>query len=368
MALVKASRDALLKPLQVVAGIVEKKNTMPILANVLIQKQGTELRFVATDTEMQISTIAHLGGDSDDMAITVSARKVIDVLRALPDASEVALSIQARKASITAGKSRVSLQTMAAEEFPQVLVQELFTNRLTVPQKAFKHLLSMVSYAMAQQDIRYYLNGLLLVTDDKKLKLVATDGHRLAYCDMDLDDSMPRQDLIVPRKTVGEWMRLLQDVDDPISLEFGQQRLRASFGGIELVSKLIEGKFPDYERVIPQGLERVASIDRALFASSLQRASIVTTEKFKGVRLSFQHDALTIQTNNADQEEAVDEIAMDYAAERTEIGFNVQYLLEVLQHLKTDQVCISLRDGSASALITVPNHPNFKYVVMPMRI
>ena len=368
MALVRATRDALLKPLQVVAGIVEKKNTMPILANVLIQKQGAELRFVATDTEMQISTSAQLGTDAEDMAITVSARKLIDVLRALPDSNEISLSVQARKASITAGKSRVSLQTMAAEEFPQVLVQELFTHRLSVPQQAFKHLLNMVSYAMAQQDIRYYLNGLLLVTDAHKLKLVATDGHRLAYCDMDLEESMPRQDLIIPRKTVGEWMRLLQDVDDPLTLEFGQQRLRASFGGVELISKLIEGKFPDYERVIPQGLERIATMNRALLASSLQRASIVTTEKFKGVRLKFEQDALSIQTNNADQEEAFDEIAMSYAAETTEIGFNVHYLLEVLQHLKTEEVCIALRDGTASALITVPDNAHFKYVVMPMRI
>ena len=368
MALVKASRDALLKPLQVVAGIVEKKNTMPILANVLIQKQGEDLRFVATDTEMQISTTAQFGGKADDMAITVSARKLIDVLRALPETSEVSLSIQARKASITTGKSRVSLQTMAAEEFPHVLVQEVFTHRLTVPQQAFKHLLSMVSYAMAQQDIRYYLNGLLLVTDGHKLKVVATDGHRLAYCDMDLEQAMPRQDLIVPRKTIGEWMRLLQDVEEPLVLEFGQQRLRASFSGIELVSKLIEGKFPDYERVIPQGLGRLATIDRALLASSLQRASIVTTEKFKGVRLRFEKDHLSIQTTNADQEEAVDEIAMSYDSETTEIGFNVQYLLEVLQHLKTEEISIALRDGSASALITVPDNNHFKYVVMPMRI
>jgi DNA polymerase-3 subunit beta len=368
MALVKASRDALLKPLQVVAGIVEKKNTMPILANVLIQKKGQDLRFVATDTEMQISTTAQLGSNADDMAITVSARKLIDVLRALPESSDISLSVQARKATITAGKSRVSLQTMAAEEFPHVLVQEVFTQRLTVPQQAFKHLLSMVSYAMAQQDIRYYLNGLLLVTDGHKLKLVATDGHRLAYCDMDLEQAMPRQDLIVPRKTVGEWMRLLQDVEDPLVLEFGQQRLRASFGGIELVSKLIEGKFPDYERVIPQGLGRIATIDRALLASSLQRASIVTTEKFKGVRLRFENDNLSIQTTNAEQEEAFDELAMSYQAETTEIGFNVQYLLEVLQHLKTEEISVALRDGSASALITVPDNSHFKYVVMPMRI
>jgi len=368
MALVKASRDALLKPLQVVAGIVEKKNTMPILANVLIEKHGLDLRFVATDTEMQISTTAQLGSGNNDIAITVSARKLIDVLRALPESSEVSLSFQARKASITAGKSRVSLQTMAAEEFPQVLVQEAFSHQISVPQQAFRQLLSMVAYAMAQQDIRYYLNGMLLVTDGHQLKLVATDGHRLAYCAIDLDQEMPRQDLIIPRKTVVEWMRLLQDVEDPITLEFGQQRLRARFGGIELVSKLIEGKFPDYERVIPQGLERIATIDRALFASSLQRASIVTTEKFKGVRLRFDQDTLSIQTNNAEQEEAVDEMAIDYQADSTDIGFNVQYLLEVLNHLKTEHICIALRDGSASALITVPDNQHFKYVVMPMRI
>lgn len=368
MALVKASRDALLKPLQVVSGIVEKKNTMPILANVLIEKHGEDLRFVATDTEMQITTHAQLGDSDDDLAITVSARKIIDVLRALPESSVVSVSLQSRKATISAGKSRISLQTMAAEEFPKVLVQDAFTHGLRVSQKDFRQLLSAVSYAMAQQDIRYYLNGLLLVTEGKKLKLIATDGHRLAYCDMDLEEEMPKQDLIIPRKTVGEWMRLLQDIDDPITLEFSPQRLRASFSGIELLSKLIEGKFPDYERVIPQGLERIATIDRALFASSLQRASIVTTEKFKGVRLSFETDVLKIQTTNADQEEAVDELGIHFDAPSTEIGFNVQYLLEVLQHLKTEEINVALRDGTASALITIPNNPHFKYVVMPMRI
>jgi len=272
MALVKASRDVLLKPLQVVSGIVEKKNTMPILANVLIEKQGLDLRFVATDTEMQISTQAQLGDTSEDMAITVSARKLMDVLRALPDTSEVSITVHSRKATISAGKSRISLQTMAAEEFPQVLIQEEFKHQLRLTQRDFRQLLSMVSYAMAQQDIRYYLNGLLLVTDGKKLKIIATDGHRLAYCDTDLDEDMPRQEMIIPRKTVAEWMRLLQDVDDLITLEFSPHRLRASFGGIELLSKLIEGKFPDYERVIPQGLERIAVIDRALLVSSLQRA------------------------------------------------------------------------------------------------
>jgi DNA polymerase-3 subunit beta len=369
MQFIQATRDAILKPLQTVAGIVEKRHTLPILANVLLTKDGEKVRFLATDVEIQIETAASLGPGKTEAATTVSARKLLDILRALPEGIEVGIGLTGKKVSIQAGRSRYALQALGAEDFPTVSVNTAFVASFSLPQKQLKALFHMVHFAMAQQDIRYYLNGLLLVTDADKVKVVATDGHRLAYSEATIEGaSMARHEVIIPRKTVLELQRLLSDSDDAVQIDVASNQIRLQFGDVTLVSKLVEGKFPDYQRVIPQGYKKRIVIERDVLGSTLGRASILTSDKFKGVRLSLAPSVLKIQTNNAEQEEANEELEIDYDGEALEIGFNVSYLQDVLSNLKTEQVQVELGDANSSALISVPGDSSFKYVVMPMRI
>ena len=369
MLFMKADRDAILKPLSTVAGIVERRHTLPILANVLLRKQGPTISFLASDVEIQVQTSAELGAGDEVAATTVSARKLIDLLRALPDGVEVSLKLDDKRATLQAGRSRFALQTLGAEDFPTVNVSEQFNATFELPQKQLKHLFQMVHFAMAQQDIRYYLNGLLLVTDGEHVRVVATDGHRLAYCHAQIDAAaLPRHEVIVPRKTVLELQRLLADSDEPVRIEVASNQVRFTFGDVQMISKLVEGKFPDYQRVIPSGYTRQLACSREALGSSLARASILTSDKFKGVRLGLAPGSLRIQTSNAEQEEAVEELEVDYANEPMEIGFNVGYLQDVLANLKTEQVKIEFGDANTSALLTVPGNDDFRYVVMPMRI
>jgi len=368
MQLVKTHRDTLLRPLQVVSGIVERRHTLPILANILIRKDGERVSFLSTDIEVQITTHANVGSGSDIAATTVAARKLLDILRALPDGDDVALSLANKRMTVQSGKSRFALQTLAAEEFPTVAQAEQYSATVTLPQKTLKHLFNMVHFAMAQQDIRYYLNGLLLVVDGKNVIAVATDGHRLAFCQVEVDQEFPRQEVIIPRKTIIELQRLLEESDEPVQLDIAGNQVRLTFADIELVSKLVEGKFPDYTRVIPKGYKNDFTIDRDRLLRSLQRAAIMTSDKFKGVRCVISPGSMKISSTNADQEEAVDELEIDYGGDSIDIGFNVSYLLDVLNNLKCDNVNIALGDANSSALITVPDNADFKYVVMPMRI
>ena len=374
MQLVKTSRDNLLRPLQIVSGIVERRHTLPILANLLIRKSGSNVSFLSTDIEIQITTHAECGVGSDTVATTVAARKLLDILRAMPD-GEVALSLNDKRMTVQSGKSRFALQTLAAEEFPTVAEASEFGASVSLPQKTFKHLLAMVHFAMAQQDIRYYLNGMLLVVDGKKVMAVATDGHRLAYCGVELDaeatsgEGAPsRQEVIIPRRTILELQRLLEDNDDPVQVQLAANQVKFTFANIELISKLVEGKFPDFQRVIPKGYKNAFAIDRVKLQQALQRTAILTTDKFKGVRCILDTHVLKISSTNADQEEAQEELELDYSGDALDIGFNVTYLLDVLANLKSEQVQVSLGDSNSSALITVPEDDNFKYVVMPMRI
>jgi DNA polymerase III subunit beta len=366
MQLVKASRDALLKPLQVVSGIVERRQTLPILANILVRKDGERVSFTATDLEIQIQTSADIGAGKDAAATTVAARKLVDILRTLPEA-DVALSLSNRKMAIASGKSRFNLQTLAAEEFPTIAQAE-FTADFTLPASTFKYLLSMVHFAMAQQDIRYYLNGMLLVVDGTTVRAVATDGHRLALCEVAKDGASGKIEAIIPRKTVLELSRLLPDSDEPVRVQMAANQVKFSFGDIELVSKLVEGKFPDYQRVLPAANTKVFAIGREDLMHALQRAAILTTDKFKGVRMVLATGSLKITSTNADQEDAQDELEIDYTGDGLDIGFNVNYLLDVLANLKNEQISFSLGDALGSALITMPDSEKFKYVVMPMRI
>ncbi len=368
MQLVKTSRDALLRPLQIVSGIVERRHTLPILANILIRKDGERVSFLSTDIEVQITTHAQVGSGPEVAATTVAARKLLDILRALPDSGDVTLSLANKRMTVQSGKSRFALQTLAAEEFPTVAQAEQYNAKVTLPQKTLKHLFNMVHFSMAQQDIRYYLNGLLLVVDGKNVIAVATDGHRLAFCQVTAEEEFPRQEVIIPRKTIIELQRLLDDNDEPVSIEIATNQVKLSFGDIELMSKLVEGKFPDYTRVVPKGYKNNFTIGRDALLRSLQRAAIMTSDKFKGVRCIVTPGSMKVSSTNADQEEAVEEIEIDYGGDSVDIGFNVTYLLDVLNNLKSDSINIALGDANSSALITVPENPDFKYVVMPMRI
>jgi DNA polymerase-3 subunit beta len=371
MILFKASRDAILKPLQVVAGIVERRHTLPILANVLLRKEGDTVRFLATDVDIQIETEAQIGSGSEDAQITVSARKLVDILRALPDSDDapVTLSLGNGRAQLSAGKSRFTLQTLAAADFPVVAAAAEPSAAFELPQKVLRHLFQMVHFSMAQQDIRFYLNGLLLVTDADTVRVVATDGHRLAYCETRLEGAtLPQHDVIVPRKSVLELQRLLADSEEPVEIALTSNQARFRFGAIEMITKLVEGKFPDYERVMPSGYTNQLEIDRVTLQSALARAAILTSEKFKGVRLSLSDEGLGIQITNADQEEAREEVAANYYGNPIEVGFNIGYLQDVLGNLKSEKMLIAFGDANSSALVTTEEEPGFRYVVMPMRI
>jgi DNA polymerase III subunit beta len=369
MIVLKAAQEKLLSALQSVAGIVERRHTLPILANVLLKKSGDQIEFTTSDLEIQVRTHADLGGDPGSFSTTVGARKLIDILRALPPDQIVSLTAQQGKLVLQGGRSRFSLQTLPADDFPLVNEAVDFGPTFAVPQKVLKTLINQVHFAMAVHDIRYYLNGILFIAEGKQLTLVATDGHRLGLAQSQLDQAMPaRQEVILPRKTVLELQRLLRDEEAPIEMRFAGNQARFAFAGMEFVTKLVEGKFPDYNRVIPKAHKNHMEVSRASLLASLQRAAILTSDKFKGVRVNIEPGVLKIAASNAEQEEAKEELEVSYEGDAIEIGFNVVYLIEALSNIAQDSIRLSLQDGNASALLTVPEQDGFKYVVMPMRI
>lgn len=368
MIVLKAPQEEVLGALQAVSGIVERRHTLPILANVLIRKTGAQVEFTTSDLEIQVRTTVEFEGDAGNFNTSVGARKLIDILRALPADQTVSLTANQNKLTLQGGKSRFTLQTLPAEDFPLVQEAADFGPTFSVPQKTLKSLIGQVHFAMAVHDIRYYLNGILFVAEGKQLTLVATDGHRLALASATLDVEMPRQEVILPRKTVLELQRLLKDEDTPIEMRFAGNQAKFTFSGMEFVTKLVEGKFPDYNRVIPKNHRNSVTLGRAPLLASLQRAAILTSEKFKGVRLNFEPGLLRIVSSNAEQEEAKEELEIDYTGEPIEIGFNVTYLVDALANMSQEMVKIELQDPNSSALMTIPEHAGFKYVVMPMRI
>ena len=369
MIVFQSTQDKVLAALQSVAGIVERRHTLPVLANVLIRKIAGEVQLTTSDLEIQIRTQLDLGGDNATFATTVGARKLIDILRTLPSDQLVSLESAQNKLILKGGKSKFTLQTLPAEDFPQVQESPSFGPAFSVPQKTLKSLLNQVSFSMAVHDIRYYLTGILFVAEGKKLSLVATDGHRLAFASAEIDVEVPnKQEVIMPRKTVLELQRLLSDKDGAIELQFAANQARFRFEGMEFVTKLVEGKFPDYNRVIPRNHPNILILGREALLRALQRAAIMTSEKFKGVRLNLERGSLRVAANNADQEEAVDELDIQYDGTAIEIGFNVGYLIDALANMGQDMVRLELNDGNSSVLITIPDNESFKYVVMPMRI
>jgi DNA polymerase-3 subunit beta len=286
----------------------------------------------------------------------------------MPNDQMVSLESQQNKLILKSGKSRFTLQTLPAEDFPLVQESANFGPMFSIPQKTLKELLHQVSFAMAVHDIRYYLNGILFVAEGKQLSLVATDGHRLAYTSATLEVEVPKQEVILPRKTVLELLRLLSDKEGMIDMQFANNQAKFRFEGKEFVTKLVEGKFPDYNRVIPKNHKNAVTLGRVSLLNTLQRTAILTSDKFKGVRINLDTGMLRVAASNAEQEEAIDEIEIDYVGDSIEIGFNVTYLIDVLTNMSQDMVRMDLADSNSSVLVTMAENPNFKYVVMPMRI
>jgi len=369
MNLLKTRRETLLAPLQAVTGIIERHHTLPILSNVLLSRADSHIDFVATDIEIEITASMAVEEPGEVKKITVGARKLFDILRALPEGADVTLALQDKRLQVKSGKSRFNLQTLSAEDFPRLVVAESTGTCFSIPQKLLKSLLGLVQYAMAQQDIRYYLNGLLMVIEDGQLKLVATDGHRLAYVSREAGGkNLARQEVILPRKTIIELSKLLEDTDEPVAVDLSAAQAKFSFGKVVLVSKLVDGKFPDYGRVIPQNHPKKLKLERIALLQALQRAAILTSDKFRGVRWVLGEGSLRISCSNTEQEEAQEELDVPYTGEALDIGFNVGYLVDVLNNLDVAEVECGLGDGNSSALFTVPGRTDFKYVVMPMRI
>lgn len=367
MQLRQTPRDALLKPLQAVSGIVERRHTLPILANVLLEQTDGNLFVTATDLEMQITARSDLPG-KQDQSVTVAARKLQDLLRALPEDATLNVETAAGKMTVRAGRSRFNLQTLPAADYPRISIAKEQLQTIKLPQRELRALLNLAQFAMAQQDIRYYLNGMLLVVDKGSLQAVATDGHRLSYASLAVPGEHTRQEVILPRKTVLELGKLLEESDAEVTIDLLSNQVRFRFGSIDLVSKVVDGKFPDYNRVIPTGHTKQIEMSRAELLQALQRAAILSNEKFRGVRLVLGSDQLKIICTNSEQEEAEEELAIAYKGDALDIGFNINYLLDVLHNLDQESVLLAFGDANSSALLTLPGRNDYKYVVMPMRI
>lgn len=361
-----AGREALLKPLQAVIGVVERRQTMPILANVLLVAKNGEVSVTATDLEVELVANAAVQVDSAG-EVTVPGRKLLDICRALPEDAEVAISQSGEKLVLKSGRSKFSLTTLPAAEFPTV--EDInAAHQITVAQSVLGRLLEKTHFSMAQQDVRYYLNGLLLETGGSALRAVATDGHRLALCEAMLEEGgLAEQQVIVPRKGVLELQRLMSG-DGDLTIELGSNHIRIQLEAIRFTSKLIDGRFPEYQRVIPQDTSNALNADRATFRGALQRTAILSNEKYRGIRLVIRDGNMILQAHNPEQEEAEEEIEIEYTGDEIEIGFNVNYLLDALGGVESDEVNLAVVDSNSSCLIREPGKDDCKYVVMPMRL
>jgi len=361
-----SSREDILSPLQSVIGVVERRQTMPVLANVLLSAREDRLSITGTDLEVELMATSSVSvGASGD--ITVPGRKLLDIFKALPEKTSVTLTTDGDRVSLKAGRSRFTLSTLPAAEFP--VVDEINSQQtLSVPQGEFRRLIDKTHFSMAQQDVRYYLNGMLLETEGKSLRAVATDGHRLALCETELETrAKTSQQVIVPRKGVLELQRVL-GTEGNLELAVGTNHVRAQVGHVRFTSKLIDGRFPEYGRVIPANPTKLVEADREVLRAALQRTAILSNEKYRGIRLVLKSELLTLQAHNPEQEEAEDQIEVDYKGDELEVGFNVNYLLDALAAIETDKVELGLTDANSSCLIRSPGTTASRYVVMPMRL
>jgi len=364
------SRGALLKPLTYVSSVVEKRQTLPILSNVLLQFDGNNrLSLTGTDLEVEVITYCdHAAGDAGEL--TLNARKLFDITRALPEDAEISITAEVNgKCIIRSGKSRFTVQTLPVDDFPKIETEQ-WSQVWKLPASLFKQALTRTAFAMAQQDVRFYLNGLLLVAESDKLKTVATDGHRLAKTECQLTSRSTDVDIqaIVPRKAITELNHIIEDSDTEIGVSFNPNHIRVELDSVIFTSKLIDGRFPDYEKVIPKNQDKSLIIVRNDLQNTLNIAAILTNEKFRGVRLIVKKDKLSVSANNPDQEEAFDEIDIEYTGEDVEIGFNVGYMLEALNAINSEKVEMLLSDANSSGTIRAPGDEETVYIVMPMRL
>ncbi|WHU42283.1 DNA polymerase III subunit beta [Pseudomonas fulva] len=358
----------MLKPLQLVAGVVERRQTLPVLSNVLLVVQGQQLSLTGTDLEVELVGRVQLEEPAEPGEITVPARKLMDICKSLPSDVLIDIKLDEQKLLVKAGRSRFTLSTLPANDFPTV---EEGPGSLTcnLEQSKLRRLIERTSFAMAQQDVRYYLNGMLLEVSRNTLRAVSTDGHRLALCSMSAPiEQDDRHQVIVPRKGILELARLLTEPEGMVSIVLGQHHIRATTGEFTFTSKLVDGKFPDYERVLPKGGDKLVIGDRQALREAFSRTAILSNEKYRGIRLLLAAGQLKIQANNPEQEEAEEEISVDYDGSSLEIGFNVSYLLDVLGVMTTEQVRLILSDSNSSALLQEAGNDDSSYVVMPMRL
>ncbi len=361
------NRESLLKPLQQVAGVVERRQTLPVLSNLLLQVTENALSMTGTDLEVElIGRVEVTSAEAGE--VTVPARKMVDICRELPDKADIEFSLAENRLEIRSGRFRSTLSTLPAVDFPSVDQgsPDLSTE---IDSKAFKKLLDKTAFAMAQQDVRYFLNGMLMEVGNGHVRCVATDGHRLALSDLSQDsvDGSIRQ-VIVPRKGVIEIQRLLQELDDKVSIAFGNSHLCASSPMFTLTTKLVDGKFPDYERVIPRNGDKVLMADKQELRQALSRTAILSNEKFRGIRVALSDGQLQLSANNPEQEEAEETVSVEYQGDGMEVGFNVSYLQDVLNVIDDDKVKITLHDANSSALLEDPQLEDAVYVVMPMKL
>lgn len=363
----KTQRDSLFKALQGVIGVVEKRQTMPILSNVLLKVSGPELQITGTDLELELVNQVQIE-QSEDGEIAVPARKLFDICRGLPEGAEVSFELKDQRATLKSGRSRFVLATMSPEEFPVLDALEE-GQRFSLPRKELSKLLERTHFAMAHQDVRYYLNGLLLEAGKDQVRCVATDGHRLALCETDADLTSDLEiQVIVPRKAIMEMMRLLGDSDEQIELQINPHHLQIQLGSIRFTSKLIDGRFPDYERVIPASGSEIMLGDRETVRMALSRTAILSNEKFRGVRLTLSDGRLRLQAHNPEHEEAEEDMEVDYSGAGLEVGFNVNYLLDALGCMHADQFVLELSGPDSSGLLREQDDESSKFVIMPMRL
>lgn len=360
-------REALLKPLQQVVGVVERRQTLPVLANLLVKVGAAQVSFTGTDLEVEMAATA--SGDKLVLGeITIPARKFFDIVKALPDGARIDVKLNGDRVSVSAGRSRFTLTTLPASEFPTIDNIELL-EKVSLPERILRDLMERTAFAMANQDVRYYLNGMLLDLQEHSLRCVATDGHRLAMKETVLQSSVSsRRQIIIPRKGVNELIGLLEGGDGLVELEFGRNHLRVRRGDVVFTSKLIDGRFPDYEAVIPLGADKTATLDREVFRGALQRAAILSNEKYRGVRLELSPGRLRLVAHNPEQEEAVEELEADTHVSELAVGFNVGYLLDALAALQGDKARLSLRDAQSSCLLQESETDHARHVVMPLRL
>lgn len=360
-------REVLLKPLQQVVNVVERRSTMPILSNLLMQVEADQVSLTATDLEVQmVATTGCVGATLG--STTVPARKFFEIVRALPDGASVSLALTGERLSVTAGRSRYTLACLPADDYPSSDELDV-VERVRLKEGDLKRVIDQTSFAMAQQDVRFYLNGLLLDVEASLLRAVATDGHRLAVAETAVESgAQVRKQLILPRKGVLELARLLESGEEEIELEIGRTHLRVRRDGLAFSSKLIDGRFPDYEAVIPLGADKEVRIGRDELRTSLQRAVILSNEKYRGVRFEFDLGVMRVVAHNPEQEEAVEELEAQTGISGLSIGFNASYVLDALGALSGDEVLLMLRDAGSSVLLREVEHAQVRHVVMPMRL